>query len=428
MAKRKSNKSQKQTASEAPQSKEPVETPVPMSIADQETADDSMTAMVDKKTLPRVISLIVLLVVVALTGAMFFRVMLQFIVPLFLAGVLVVIFEPVHKWVLNKLNGKPRWSALVTTCLVFLTVLIPITGLSILAVGEVPKVIKAVNDIATPDDGGIGKQILDQLDSLIERYQGLTGQNQADWQEEGQAPAADAKVLLQQSARQIAEEIGKLGLNGAVALIGFFFGLAIMTFALYYFFADGPNMIQAFMRLSPLDDDYERELLEKFAQVSRAVVVATLLSAVVQGLLASIGYYFALDAGAPIFLLTALTILLAIVPFVGAAAVWVPVAVWIFFFQGETNEAGEFVATGHVAAIVLAVYGFAIVSSVDNIIKPLVLHGQSNLHPLLALLSVLGGVSVLGPVGILVGPMLVAFMQALLNMLRKELDSLQHGD
>jgi hypothetical protein len=64
-----------------------------------------------------------------------------------------------------------------------------------------------------------------------------------------------------------------------------------------------------------------------------------------------------------------------------------------------------------------------VVSGIDNIIKPLVLRGQSNLHPLLALLSILGGVQVLGPVGILVGPMLVSFLQALLEMLRKELDS-----
>ena len=60
----------------------------------------------------------------------------------------------------------------------------------------------------------------------------------------------------------------------------------------------------------------------------------------------------------------------------------------------------------------------------DNVVKPYVLHGQSNLHPLLALLSVIGGVQVLGPLGILVGPMLVTFLQALLNMLQSELDSL----
>ncbi len=104
---------------------------------------------------------------------------------------------------------------------------------------------------------------------------------------------------------------------------------------------------------------------------------------------------------------------LAMVPFVGSLAVWAPVAIWLFV-QGHTA-----------AAIGLAIYGAAIVSTADNLIKPWVLHGQSNLHPLLALLSVLGGVTVLGPIGILVGPMLVAFLQALLTMLRKELDSLE---
>ena len=66
-----------------------------------------------------------------------------------------------------------------------------------------------------------------------------------------------------------------------------------------------------------------------------------------------------------------------------------------------------------VAAIVLAVYGGAVVSVIDNVIKPMVLHGRSNLHPLLALLSILGGVKVLGPIGIFVGPMVVTFLYAL---------------
>ena len=73
------------------------------------------------------------------------------------------------------------------------------------------------------------------------------------------------------------------------------------------------------------------------------------------------------------------------------------------------------------AAIVLAIYGAVVVSMADNLIKPLILQGQSNLHPLLALLSVLGGVKAMGPIGIVVGPMIVAFLQALLKMLQVEL-------
>jgi predicted PurR-regulated permease PerM len=193
--------------------------------------------------------------------------------------------------------------------------------------------------------------------------------------------------------------------------IGVLIGLVIMVISLYYFLADGPEMIRTLMHLSPLESAYERELLERFAQVSRAVVVATLLSAVTQGALAGIGYYFALPAEAPIFLLTAGTIVTALIPFFGAAAVWVFVCLWLYAY-GEP-----------VTAVILTIYCTIIVSGIDNVIKPLVLHGQSNLHPLLALLSILGGVQVLGPVGILVGPMLVSFLQALLNMLRKELES-----
>ena len=101
------------------------------------------------------------------------------------------------------------------------------------------------------------------------------------------------------------------------------------------------------------------------------------LSAIAQGLLAGIGFYL---AGLHfVFVLTMLTMLLAMMPFVGAAAVWIPCCLWLYLYDGRMA-----------AAIVLAVYGGAVVSVIDNVIKPMVLHGRSNLHPLLALLSMLG--------------------------------------
>jgi len=204
--------------------------------------------------------------------------------------------------------------------------------------------------------------------------------------------------------------------------IGTLIGIVIMVIALYYFLADGPAMIRTAMYLSPLESRYEQELLNRFGDVSRAVVVATLLSAVVQGTLAGFGYFFALPPEAPIFLLTAVTMVTSLVPFVGAAAVWICVCVWVYFYGVHVVD-GKMVVGHPVAAIILAIYCTIVVSGIDNVIKPLILHGQSKLHPLLALLSILGGVQVLGPVGILVGPMLVSFLQALLIMLRKELDA-----
>jgi predicted PurR-regulated permease PerM len=111
-----------------------------------------------------------------------------------------------------------------------------------------------------------------------------------------------------------------------------------------------------------------------------------------------------------VFLLSLITAIVALIPFVGAAAVWIPVSLYLFFYEERT-----------VAAIALAIYGAVIVSTSDNLVKATVLHGQSQLHPLLALLSVLGGVAALGPIGIIVGPMVVVFLQTLLNLLHREL-------
>jgi predicted PurR-regulated permease PerM len=194
-------------------------------------------------------------------------------------------------------------------------------------------------------------------------------------------------------------------------LVNFAFGLTIMIVALYFFLLDGPSMLATLKQISPLEEDHDDELIAEFASVSRAVVLATLLSAIAQGILCGAGL---LVAGfQQVFLLSIITTCLALIPFLGAAAVWVPACVWLYAME---NRMG--------AAIGLAVYGAGVVSMVDNLIKPLVLHGQSNLHPLLALLSVLGGISALGPIGLLIGPMIVVFLQTTLEILRRELGEL----
>ena len=371
---------------------------------------------------PRVVSFIVLLGILLLIGTMFFQVMINFVVPLFVAAVLVVVFKPLHLWVQEKLPDRPRASAMATTLLIVLVVLLPTVLLGWRAYVEShDKVASFLSD--KEKTAQLVHEINDKASGLLE------------WYEETFKTELNVRSIVENAGKRITAIV----LSGVKAIFGLLVGLAIMTLALYYFLADGRALIDTLMRLSPLDDAYERELLDKFANVSRAVVVASLLSALAQGVLAGAGYFVAFSVGepaiadqafsaepaaaaadaqgAPIALLTMLTIVLALVPFVGGAAVWIPVVAWIYFVQGRP-----------VAAIGLGVYCAVVVSSIDNLIKPYILHGQSNLHPLLALISVLGGVQVLGPVGILVGPMLVAFLQAILNMVHKELHLLGRPD
>jgi predicted PurR-regulated permease PerM len=193
------------------------------------------------------------------------------------------------------------------------------------------------------------------------------------------------------------------------------FGIIIMVVTLFFLLAEGSRMLDAIVRISPLEEHHVRELVAEFDRACRAIVSATLLSAVAQGLLAGIGFYFA-GLQSSVALLMLLTMVAALIPFFGAVAVWLPVSLYLYFFQGQP-----------IAAVGLALYGGIIVSQADNVIKPYVLHGQSNLHPLLALLSVLGGLQALGPIGILVGPMVVVFLQVLLKLVQREMSSLDRS-
>jgi predicted PurR-regulated permease PerM len=203
--------------------------------------------------------------------------------------------------------------------------------------------------------------------------------------------------------------------DSAVLLVQFLVASAILLVSLYFFLFDGPRMIQSLMELSPLDDRYERELLAEFDRVSRAIVLAMILSALLQGVTAGIGYYF---AGMPsLILLTALTATAALIPFIGPAIVWVPVCLYLLIIQENW-----------IAAVLLALWGTFAVGTVDNFVKVIVLHGASQLHPLLGLLSVLGGIQTLGPIGIVVGPMVVVLLQTLLGILRTELSQFRKAE
>jgi len=206
-----------------------------------------------------------------------------------------------------------------------------------------------------------------------------------------------------------------LTVDSASVVLWFLINSSILLVSLYFFLYDGPSMVRTIMDLSPLDDRYEMELLAQFDRISRAIVLATVLSALLQGLVAGVGYYF---AGMPsLILLTAITATCALVPFVGPAIVWVPVCLYLAVYEENLVAAG-----------LLALWGMLVVGTVDNLVKVFVLHGQSQLHPLLALLSVLGGIQSLGPIGILVGPMVVVLLQTLLGILRKELTHFKKAD
>lgn len=476
----------------------------------------------------RMFSFWVLVGILALVAVVFYRVMASFLLPLFLAALLAVIFQPLHLWALRRSGQRRYVAATIATLGVTLIVFVPLGWAVSLAVREGIVVAnhfdskRVANEVARwrvqlhlelplkEDAADVGLR-LRQLDRDLDQ---LEAAEPAD--ESGEEPNAVTKLLK----RQVADQIGELGRRAqeiqrlmperdgadnasdaarvresigqwqiavgglsetfqtgnlaatrgelvetqqrfdamvmllpggvwrvwardmlepssvrwkelqaraiselqAVALpaanatltiaVKFLFGTIIMFVSVFFFFADGHRMAETVMKLVPLDIRHQHELLDDFTCTSRAVVLATIVSAVVQGVLAGLGFWVAgVDS---VMLLTILTIVLAMVPFVGALSVWAPVSIWMLIGEGRTWP-----------AVGLAIYGGLVVSQADNFVKPYILKGQSNLHPLLALLSILGGVQAIGPVGIVLGPLVVVFLQTLLRILHREMTSFE---
>jgi len=348
----------------------------------------------DDRHVMRWVSLGVIVGLVVVFGLLSARVMSGFLLPLLLAVILAVVFAPMHGWIRRRLVG-PEWLvAAVTTTGILILVLAPFFLLCVKAGLEAFRAAGSPSGLAL--DG-------DRIGPAVRAVNEATGLGLS-----AEQVAAELTTLLEDSLGPIAAATPKV--VGKILI-----GLGVMTVGLFSFLVDGRRMIAAVTRLVPLDPRYQWQLLDEFQEVSRAVVSASLLAAVVQAALAALGFVVA--GVSNIFLLTLLTFFFSMVPFVGAAVVWVPVSLYLLVVEKQTWTAAG-----------LALWGAAVVSTADNVVKPLVLHGRSKLHPLLALLSVLGGVATLGPIGIIVGPIAVAFLQSALTMLHAELERFREAE
>jgi predicted PurR-regulated permease PerM len=422
----------------------------------------------------RIISFLALVGFILVFAALFYQVIAPFLLPLFLAGVLALLFRPWYQWFTHRLNGRRRLAAGVTTAVVVLIVLIPVAGVLSMATVQlvrlVPQTLHAAAtrprassaasgpsseakqdrppspDSRTPSAASQGGPApMAERDSVAGERQDATGRVQpraAEGEDTAGEPsqveppqravpsvhewrmqmiervqrvfpveANQVNQAIDSAIRALAERTLRL----LVDLAGFVVGLLITVVALYFFFVDGPRMLETMQRLTPIEDRHERELMHQFDTVCRAVVFATLASAVVQGVLAGIGFLI-VGLHRQVFVLSILTTLFAMIPFLGTAAVWLPTAAVLWWVDQRWE------------AIFLVVYGAGCVATVDNLIKPYILHGRAKLHPLLALLSVLGGVQALGLWGIFIGPVVAAFLYALLNILHQEMKAFAEAD
>ncbi len=317
-----------------------------------------------------------------------------FFIPLAWAAVLSILFRPLYRRLLVKLQ-KPGLTSLTICLLIIVLIIGPITYVGLALVEEVADAVSRVNDLyATGELQRILHVKLPWLESVK--------QNLASYFDV-------SKVDINELAKDVIDKIGRLVVNKTTTVLtnitqGVLYFL-MMIFATYYLVKDGHHVVAKVRRLIPLPPEQTDTAFHRLRDVIYATMYSGVLIAFLQGALGGLLFYL---FGIPSALFWgAIMAFLSILPFLGPFIVYIPAGL-ILILGGSYIKGGAII-----------VIGTLVVSSVDNVLRPYLMSGKTAMHPLILFFAIAGGVAVFGLLGIVVGPLVAAAFQTLLEVLEQ---------
>jgi predicted PurR-regulated permease PerM len=337
---------------------------------------------------PRVLALAALAL---LTWALW-RIFSPFLVPILWAALLGFLLEPLNARLRRRVRGRAGVSAAVLTLGAALGIAIPGTLIAMVfsrqALDLLGRMSAQANryQIAKPSDV-FALPVVKRAFEWIESHTPVTAESLQGWALEG--------------ARKLLQLIASSGGSAFVGALGILAELLLMLFLLYFFLREGDAAAKRLIRAIPMPGDRKSRLVEHLSSVTRAVVFGTLLTALVQG--AQIGIAFAIIGFPSPVVFGVLAAAASLLPVGGTALVWAPAAI-ILAMNGRWGW-----------AIGLAAYGALFVGLADNVLRPLLISGRAEISTLPVFFGVLGGIGAFGPIGMFLGPVIVALALALLR-------------
>lgn len=315
-----------------------------------------------------------------------------FLATLFIAVVFALVMEPIFRFFLKLLRGKRYLATSVTMITLFLFLAIPLAVLAGVATHQilnfVPTVGTSLNEFL---HGGTGSSLVASTTQWLQQKWGL----EVDIANLGQEAVQRISLFLYQFSPQVIAQTTNM------------VAMTILSMVLTYFLlADGPRLYSTLLAISPLRKEYEQALSLEITTTVRSTVYGYVMTAFVQAVLAWIACAVAGLGSAPLLALA--TFLMAFIPIVGAAGVWIPVSIYLL------------IVGSYGYGIFMILYGILIISGIDNILKPLLIRGKTKVHPVLLFLAILGGFKLWGPIGVLAGPTLVAVLLATLKIYQRD--------
>jgi predicted PurR-regulated permease PerM len=345
-----------------------------------------------RKSFVSKVFLIILLAGVVYVSFLLFE---PFLVEILTAAMLASIFFRPYKWMADKMKGRKKIASLIMCVLISLLVIVPAVNILIIA-GQ--KSINAYNDFS---------QYLNQegLSFISESYvvEKFGFLNIEDLGVEG---------FLTDMAKKASNWLVDGATSAAKGTTNFFISLAIIIFTMFFFFVDGEKMLTRLMRWIPMPDSYVLEIFHKFRDVSYSSVVATFATAIAQGLIGALGFII---VGVPAFFAGILIGFFSLLPYIGSGLIWAPVAVYLLI-------------TGRIwEGVFLLIWGAVIVSLVDNFIRGYTISGKSQVHPIFIIFSILGGISLFGFWGVIIGPLVISLAVTVLHIYEMEYKEVLEG-
>lgn len=331
--------------------------------------------------------------VVLVVTVVFLWIIADLLMPIFWAAVLAVLFLPLNQRILPAVKGKQSVAALLTTLIVILVLIVPFGLLAAAvtqqALGIYRQIAAGEINVQAPID--FVERSLPMLNEFLAAY-GIDIDNV-------RTSIEDAAMT---ASRYVATEALAFGRDALTFTLLF----GVMLYVLFFFIRDWERILDSMVRVLPLGDQRERQLMSKFAQVSRATIKGTLVVAVVQGLLG--GITFALVGIQASVLWGVAMGVLSLIPAVGPPIVWIPAAVILF-------------ATGSFwRGLVVILVGTLVIGLVDNFLRPILVGRDTRMPDYIVLISTLGGITVFGLAGVVAGPLVAALFLVVWNMFAEE--------
>lgn len=330
-------------------------------------------------------TLMVLLVAVTLALGW---ILLPFYGPILWGSIIALLFAPLNRRLLPRLGHRRTAAALLTMLAVLLVVVVPFALVTASLAREAAGVYERLQSGAWSPALYL-RGLFDALPASV-----MAMLDHLGWGDFDTVQRRLGAGLAQASQFIAAQALG-IGQN----TFEFLAGLGITLYLAFFLVRDGEWLARVAQRTMPLAPAHQRELLERFGTVIRATVKGNLVVAALQGLLGGLAFW-ALGVGAPL-LWGVLMAFLSLVPAVGAALVWAPVALY-FLVAGALWK-----------GVVLTAFGMLVIGLVDNLLRPLLVGKDTRMPDYVVLTTTLGGMSVLGINGFVLGPVVAAMFMAL---------------